>query len=96
MTDYGDLINEVIGSGSGAMVKYMSVNDLPSDHVDCINIIVKVVDENDNPPRFVREDGVVIDSYAFDVVEEQVAGTLVGFANVSLYHVPFLPCNCSV
>ena len=72
-------------SASGSSINdvfYESVTDLPTDHVDFIDVVVYVLDENDNAPLFV--DGIT--GYEFDVVEEQPANTTVGFANVrSLY-----------
>ena len=88
VTDLGDKIMEIDGSAASASgssindVFYESVTDLPTDHVDFIDVVVYVLDENDNAPLFV--DGIT--GYEFDVVEEQPANTTVGFANVrSLY-----------
>ncbi len=82
VTDLGNLLNTPAGSGSGVgsgSKSYDSVNDLPQDHVDCIDIIVDVIDENDNNPVFVG--GVT--SYTYSVDEEQDNNTFVGYANVS-------------
>ena len=79
VTDLGGEIGSIDGSGSGLYIKYPTVYDLPQDHRDCIHVIVNVVDENDNAPMF--EGGV--DSYSFNVYEEQDADTSVGDVNVS-------------
>jgi hypothetical protein len=78
VTDLGDLLGSNIG-GSGLSVSsgsslVHSSGTIPPDHVDFIDIIVKVLDENDNSPIFVN--GVT--AYAFDVKEEQANGTFVG------------------
>lgn len=75
VTDLGDLIDE---SGSGQDT-YQSITDVPSDHVDFIDVIINVIDENDNNPLFVG--GVT--EYRFDVVEEEPNGTFVGNIRVS-------------
>ena len=80
VTDFGSLLNTGSGSGSGlANTNYDTVNDLPQDHVDCIDLIIDVIDENDNNPVFVGG----VDSYEYSVDEEQPKNTFVGYANVS-------------
>ena len=84
VTDLGDLVSDDdmesgLLSGLGIETEYESVTDLPSDHVDYIDLVINVIDENDNAPKFV---GGVTD-YSYDVDEEKPAHTFVGFANVS-------------
>lgn len=76
VTDLGDLLGENISSSG--LDTYQSVTDLPSDHVDFIDVTVNVIDENDNHPIFV--DGVT--AYSFNVIEEQSNGTFVGTVKV--------------
>ena len=79
VTDLGDYLQDsASGSGSGDTAVYRTVTDLPADHVDFIDVVLNVVDENDNNPKFV--DG--IDVYAFDVIEEEPNGTFVGSVKV--------------
>ena len=78
VTDLGDRLVPAIGSGGSGNGYVTSVDHLPQDHVDCITVVVDVIDENDNPPEFVGG----VDSYSFSVDEEQSANTPVGFVNV--------------
>ena len=86
---------EIDGSASGSSINdifYESVTDLPTDHVDFIDVVVYVLDENDNAPLFV--DGIT--GYSFDVVEEQPVNTTVGFANVRSLYLKHFPLHSSI